>query len=119
METHGRTVIKANYTEEQLLKGSIDQIKERVLKIVKDSIPYHEQNATESKYLIDYEYGIQDIRFKEKHTRTEINNKSVENWAYAMIDWKKTFLLGRPVMYAPIKDVGENQINVLNTYTSY
>ena len=44
--------------------------------------------------LWDYYLGIQDIQDKIKHTRDEINNKKVENWAYAMVDFKKAWQLG-------------------------
>lgn len=121
IETHGRTTILANYTEKELLSGTREEQGVRVVDIL-NNIKFsgiHEKNATESKYLEDYMYGIQDIRLKTKKTRTDINNTSVENWAYAMVDWKKTFLLGKPVQYAPINDVSNEEIIELNNYMSY
>lgn len=121
IETHGRTTILANYTEKELLSGTREEQGARVVDIL-SNIKFsgiHEKNAQESKYLEDYMYGIQDIRFKVKKTRTDINNTSVENWAYAMVDWKKTFLLGKPVQYAPINDVSNEEIIELNNYMSY
>ena len=93
METHGRTCIYANYTEKELLSGTREEQGKKIIEIL-NNVKFsgiHEQNAKESKYLEDYMYGIQDIRFKTKKTRTDINNTNVENWAYAMVDWKKTF----------------------------
>lgn len=119
METHGRTVIYANYTEEQLLKGTQDQIDAKVLDILNNSIEIHEKNKTEIQYLQDYLYGVQDIRFKQKLTRTDINNKGVENWAWAFQDWKKAFLLGKPIQYAPLNDIGDEEISLLNKYNTY
>ena len=121
IETHGRKVIYANYTEKELLSGSREEQGLRILDILKNVkfSGLHEQNEIETKYLEDYKYGIQDIRFKKKKTRTDINNTSVENWAYAMVDWKKTFLLGKPVQYAPINDVSNEEIIELNSYMSY
>ena len=121
MDTHGRTTLYANYTEKELLSGTREEQGIKIVDIL-SNIKFsgiHEQNAKESKYLEDYMYGIQDIRFKEKKTRTDINNTSVENWAYAMVDWKKTFLLGKPVQYAPINDVSNEEIIELNNYMSY
>ena len=119
MKTKGRTTIFANYTESQLLKGTIEEQGAKVLDILKNSVSIHEQNRKETLYLIDYLYGIQDIKKKEKKTRTDFNHKSVENWAYAFVDWKKSFLLGKPIQYAPIKDIGEEEISQLNDYISY
>ena len=116
MKTFGRTTITANYTEEELL-GENTELK--VLDILLNSIDIHEHNKIESKYLIDYLYGDQDIKDKVKLTRCEINNKSVENWAYAFQDWKKAFLLGKPIQYAPLDNVANQEISILNKYNTY
>ena len=119
METHGRTVIYANYTEEQLLSGTQSEINDKVLDIMKNSISTHERNNEEILYLQNYLYGEQDIKNKVKLTRTDINNKGVENWAYAFQDWKNTFLLGKPIQYAPLTEESKEQIEILNKYTKY
>lgn len=119
MKTFGRATILANYTEKQLLSGSDKEIESRILEIMKDSIPVHEKNRTDSIYLQNYLYGDQDIKEKVKLTRTEINNKSVENWAWAFQDWKKAFLLGKPIQYSPNDDNANDEITTLNKYVIY
>ena len=119
MKTFGRNTIYANYTEDQLLSGTPEEIENKVLDILKNSIELHEQNKIESKYLTSYLYGDQDIKEKVKHTRTEINNKGVENWAWAFMDWKKAFLLGKPIQYAPLDDIASEEISLLNNYVTY
>ena len=119
METHGRKTLYANYTEDELLTGTQEQINAKVLDILKNSVSIHEQNNSEIKYLQDYLYGKQDIKDKEKLTRTDINNKGVENWAYAFQDWKNTFLLGKPIQYAPLTDTSKEEITTLNQYTKF
>lgn len=119
MKTDGRTTIYANYTEKEFLSGSQEEIINRIIGILKDSLFIHEQNARETNYLIDYTYGDQDIKNKTKKTRTDINNTGVENWAYSCVDWKKTFLLGKPVMYASISDEAQEEISMLNKYNVY
>lgn len=119
MKTFGRTTIYANYTEEQLLAGNLEQQTAKVIDILSNSIDIHEKNKTESMYLQAYLYGDQDIKYKEKLTRTDINNKGVENWAWAFQDWKKAFLLGKPIQYAPLNDVANSEISILNAYNTY
>lgn len=119
MKTYGRKTIYANYTEEDLLKGTETEIVNKIIDILNNSINIHEQNKAETLYLQDYLYGDQDIKFKEKKTRTDINHKNVENWAYAFNDWKKTFLLGKPIKYAPINDVSSDEITELNQFCTY
>lgn len=119
MKTFGRTTILANYTEEQLLSGTQKDKDNKVLDILQNSITIHEKNSSESEYLIKYMYGDQDIKNKTKLTRPQINNKGVENWAWAFMDWKKAFLLGKPIQYAPLDDVANTEISFLNNYVTY
>lgn len=119
MKTYGRKTIYANYTEEQLLSGTQEEKDAKVLDIIKNSIPVHNQNRDESLYLDAYLYGDQDIKDKKKITRPEINNITVENWAWAFMDWKKAFLLGKPIQYAPLDDVASEEISLLNNYVLY
>lgn len=119
MKTFGRKTIFANYTEDELLSGTPDQQIAKILDILSNSIDIHETNKTEIIYLQNYLYGDQDIKFKEKLTRTDINNKGVENWAWAFQDWKKAFLLGKPIQYAPLNNVANNEISKLNSYNTF
>ena len=119
MKTFGRTVIYANYTEEQLLNGEPSDVEKIILDIVKNSIDIHLNNKQEIIYLQKYLYGDQDIKNKIKLTRTDINNKGVENWAWAFMDWKKAFLLGKPIQYAPLDNVANKEISTLNRYNEF
>ena len=119
METHGRCTIYANYLEKDILSGTQEEKDLKVLDILENSIGIHNKNKDETVYLQNYLYGDQDIKNKVKHTRTEINNKSVENWAWAFQDWKKAFLLGKPIQYAPYDDVENKEISILNSYNTY
>ena len=119
MKTFGRKTIFANYTEEQLLSGTEQEQQAKILDILQNSIDLHNQNKIETKYLQNYLYGDQDIKNKKKYTRKDINNKGVENWAWAFQDWKKAFLLGKPIQYAPLDDKANAEITLLNNYVNY
>ena len=119
MKTKGRTTIYANYTEKQFLSGTIEEQGNKVIDVLSNSQDIHLKNKKETLYLIDYMYGVQDIQEKEKLTRTDINHKSVENWAYAFVDWKKNFLLGKPIQYSPQDNTATKEISLLNKYLNY
>lgn len=123
MKTYGRTTILANYTEEELLNDSkkpdLNDLDNKIIEILTNASQIHEQNRNESLYLKGYLYGDQDIKNKIKYTREEINNKTVENWAYAIVDFKKTYLLGKPIQYVQLNDIGEEEISTLNKYVRY
>ncbi len=117
--TFGRTTILANYSEEQILSASNDDLDKIVNEILTNASSIHEQNRIDSLYLKSYYYGDQDIKYKEKYTRPEINNKTVENWAYAFVEFKKTNLLGKPIQYVQSDDKGIEEISLLNKYVKY
>lgn len=120
MVVNGRKTIFVNYTEKELLSdGNVEEQAKKVIDIIQNTLPLHETNKRESIYLYDYLYGDQDIKYKEKKTRTDINHTSVENWSWAFMDWKKAFLLGKPIRYAPVNDVSSEEISKLNAYNTY
>jgi len=119
MKTYGRTTILANITEKELLKKSDTDLDETIIDILLNSKGIHEENRRDTLYLKGYYYGDQDIKEKEKYTRDEINNKIVENWAYAFVDFKKALSLGKPIRYVQIDDKDSQEVSVLNNYCKY
>lgn len=121
MKTYGRTTILANVTEQEILDVSKDlnKLDEMIVNILMNALPLHQKNRDEILYLKSYYYGDQDIKYKTKQTRPEINNKIVENWAYACVDFKKTYLLGKPIQYVKLNDSSEEEISTLNRYVRY
>lgn len=120
MQTWGRQTIYVKYTEEDILAADVEKQKQMVVEIIESSRGIHQQNKTETLYLQDYVKGLQDIYLdKKKHTRTEIDNKTVENWAFAFVDFKKSYLLGKPIQYVQLNDSGEKEIALLNKYVRY
>ena len=119
-KTYGRSVLYANLTEEQLLAMPLEEQDKAIIEVMNTAAQLHEKNKTECKYLIDFKNGMQDIYTdKVKHTRTEIDNHTVENWAFACIDFKKCFLLGKPIQYTQINDSSSKEIAKLNEYCKY
>lgn len=119
MKTYGRKTIYANYTESELLEANKSNQEKIILDILTNSLSIHENNKNETRYLKNYYKGKQDIYSKKKITRTNINNKSVENWAYALIDFKKSWQLGKPIQYVQKDDSAGEEISWLNNYCSY
>ena len=119
IKTFGRTTIYANYSEQELLRAKSEVLDNIVREILTNASGIHAQNQLQSNYLKNYYYGDQDIKNKVKHTREEINNKTVENRAYAIVDFKKTYLLGKPIQYVQLNDAGEQEISKLNQYVRY
>ena len=119
-KTYGRSVLYANITEEDLLALSVEEQDKTIIEIMNTVAQLHEKNKLECIYLKDYKDGKQDIyEEKQKITRPDINNKTVENWAFAFIDFKKCFLLGKPIQYTQVDDKSSEEIAILNKYCKY
>jgi len=120
MQTFGRTTIYSKFTEQELLSGTVEEQAAKAKEILTNAIPIHESNKYQTIYLTNYYKGIQDIYVeKEKHTRPEINNKTVENWAFAFIDFKKSFLLGKEIQYVALDGKNNEEIDKLNNYVRF
>ena len=112
-KTYGRKVLYANITEEDLLAMEVEKQNATILQILSEVVPLHNANKIQCEYLKNYKDGMQDIYTdKKKLTRPEINNTTVENWAYALIDFKKCFLLGKPIQYTQTDDASTEEISI-------
>ena len=105
----GRKVIYADYKPE-------DMNAETITKILNDVFSVHLQNSNEIDYLEKYYKGYQPILNKIKEVRPTINNKVVENNAYFITEFKKSYVFGEPIQYVQRGDVANPEVNVLNSY---
>lgn len=105
----GRKVIYADYEPEEMNTDTIT-------KILNDVFSVHIQNASEIDYLEKYYKGYQPIIGKVKEVRPTINNTVVENNAYFVTEFKKSYVFGEPIQYVQRGDVANKQVSTLNSY---
>ena len=105
----GRKIIYANYNEE-------DMNTETITKIMNDVFSVHMQNASEIDYLEKYYKGYQPIIGKVKEVRPTINNTVVENNAYFITEFKKSYVFGEPIQYVQRGDIANPEVAILNSY---
>lgn len=105
----GRHIIYADYDPEDMNENTISQI-------LSDIFSVHLQNSREINYLENYYKGIQPILDKVKEVRPTINNKVVENNAYFIVEFKKSFVFGKPIQYVQRGDVANKEVGALNSY---
>lgn len=117
--SYGRITIYAPYSEEDLLSMDEKTLETTILGLMPDIVSIHDMNKMETKRLWNYYLGMQDVLEKEKYTRTEINNKKVENWTYALVDFKKNWLVGDPIQYTMASNASNDEIAKLNKYMQY
>lgn len=105
----GRTIAYSSKKPEELNK-------ETVKEILNDCLPIFQKNQTETRYLDNVYRGLYDIRFKQKEVRETINNKIVENNAYAFVEFKKGFVFGKPIQYVQRESKVADELSTINDY---
>lgn len=105
----GRKIIYADYNEDDM---NVDTI----TKIMNDVFSVHMQNANEIDYLEKYYKGYQPIIGKVKEIRPTINNTVVENNAYFITEFKKSYVFGEPIQYVQRGDIANPEVAILNSY---
>lgn len=90
MRLTGRQIITSQETE---------VTRANVLTLLNESDVAHSLNKQDIDYLYKYYKGDQPILDREKKTRPEINNKVVENHAYAIVSFFSGYVFGDPIQY--------------------
>lgn len=114
---HGRQKITLPMKKADFVKGD-------VVKNIMQYLPYvlrvHNYNKGQIDYLYNYYKGIQPILAKEKVVRPEINHIVLENHAYEFVNFKKSYIFGKPIQYvykgAKEGEKIEDEIVALNTF---
>ena len=105
----GRKIIYADYKASEMSTKTIS-------KILNDVFSLHLQNAEEIDYLEKYYKGYQPIIGKTKEVRPTINNIVVENNAYFITEFKKSYVFGQPIQYVVRGEKFTEEIDTLNGY---
>ncbi len=71
----------------------------------------HQKNVDETEYLYNYYKGIQPILNKTKKVRPDINNITLENHAFEIVEFRKANGFGEPVQYV---QKGEKDSEIVN-----
>ena len=82
--------------------------KQNISKVLAEAFEVHLLNATEIKYLQEYERGVQPILRRVKEIRPEINNKIVENHAAEITAFKVGYVFGSPITFVQRANVDIN-----------
>lgn len=98
---------------------NVDEITERnAVEVLQKTLAVHCLNVAEITYLYQFYKGVQDIRFKKKYVRENINHKVTVNRANEIVTFKSSFLLSEPLQYISHggNDETSQKVNILNEY---
>lgn len=107
-----------NYTGRKMIRIPVETIDKNSLeKYLPEILGIFYQNQSEFNALDNYYKGEQDILLKEKTVRPNINNITLENHAFEMVEFLKGYMVGRPIKYAQVvTGASTDDITMLNTY---
>ena len=100
----GRRKLLSSYTKSEINEKTLAEILPQVLR-------EHELNAGEIDYLYNYYKGRQPILDKTKIVRPEINNINLENHAFEIVEFKKSYVYGEPIQYVQKGEKEGEKIN--------
>ena len=69
-----------------------------VIEVLQRTMMWHEQNAQEMRFLLDYEKGFQPLR-RNKVVRSEVNVEATDNIANQVVVFKQGYIWGNPILY--------------------
>ena len=69
-----------------------------VIRVLQLTMMWHEQNAQEMRFLLDYEKGFQPLR-RNKLVRSEVNVEAIDNIANQVVVFKQGYIWGNPILY--------------------
>jgi SPP1 family phage portal protein len=105
----GRKELVAPYEESDLTQDIVGEI-------LKGVLPTHIQNVMEINYLKGVYRGLHDILGKVKKVRPDINNKSVVNNAFHIVEFKKGYVFGDPIQYVQRSETQKEELDLFNKY---
>lgn len=80
-----------------------------LLTVLSKALTVHRANAMECTYLYNFYRGIQDIQYKEKLVRPQINNKVMVNIANEIVAFKTAYFNTAPIQY--VSAGGEDEVS--------
>ena len=106
------------YIGRKMIKIPVENItKENLMEYMPTILGIFFENKREYKALDLYYKGDQDILRKTKAVRPTINNITLENHAFEMVEFLKGYMVGRPIKYSQVvTGAATDDISVLNTY---
>ena len=121
--TTGRHKITITMSKKEFYDGTNEEVAKRIIQYLPYALDIHKRNEGEIDHLYRYYKGEQAILNKTKIVRPEINHIVVENHAYEIVEFLKSYVFGNPITYAQKGEKGietsNEKISALNQEMEY
>ena len=120
--TTGELAIEQFKGRKMITTDVVEITKDNIHDVLGKAMSIHIRNRSQIRRLFEYEKGNQNILYRQKDVRPEINNKIVENHAHEIVNFKVGYVFGQPISYVQRanKDLsntessGDNVVDALN-----
>lgn len=114
LKTYGREKIIINASLQDFYSNPYKVFVENI----SDIMAIHNRNVADINYLNAYYRGKQDVLDKKRANGDSIiNNKSVTNYAWEFVNFKKGYYVGKPIKYVDLNSEEDyDDIKYLNRY---
>lgn len=100
--------------------SDVDEVTpDNVVKVLNDTISVFNTNRGDIAYLWGVYRGNQDVLYRTKDTRPEIQNNVVVNRANEIVSFKSSYLLGEPMQYVSSASAGSDAVERLATLNEF
>lgn len=112
LKPNGFTLENLHYGRQRIILDYPEITSENLFEVMQKALGIHNSNRLDCEYLIDYFLGNQDILTRMPNTTSNINNKTVVNFAYPITREIVGYTFGSPTEFIPKdmeyqKDVSE------------
>ena len=118
MNTESSTSTSINYGRQRILLDYEEVTPQNVIEVLEKATKIHDSNKSDCDYLIQYFLGEQDILNRESSSTSNINNKTVVNYAFPITREIVGYTLGSPVEFVAKND-RQDQVQIINDSYDY
>lgn len=118
MNTESSTSTSINYGRQRILLDYEEVTPQNVIEVLEKATKIHDSNKSDCDYLIQYFLGEQDILTRESSSTSNINNKTVVNYAFPITREIVGYTLGSPVEFVAKNDK-QDQVQIINDSYDY
>lgn len=118
MNSNSNTNTAINFGRQRILLDYEEVTSQNIIEVLEKATKIHESNASDCDYLINYFLGDQDILYRQESATSNINNKTVVNYAFPITREIVGYTLGSPIEFVAKRDKQE-QVQIINDSYDY
>ena len=118
MNSESNTSTAINFGRQRILLDYEEVTSQNIIEVLEKATKIHDSNASDCDYLINYFLGDQDILYRQESATSNINNKTVVNYAFPITREIVGYTLGSPVEFVAKRDK-QDQVQIINDSYDY